>query len=102
VAHANFGGNENDLQRAFQISEYLHHRIRTTLIHRYYARMLYSLNMHPQMEEQSMQILQRTTAADLAMRRSAAVHASFFLGQLYAPTKTRMMPLNILALYEVF
>jgi hypothetical protein len=75
-------GYENDFQRAFQISEYLHQTYpNNPYFHRYYARMLYSLNMHPQMEEQSMQILQRIDSGWFGYEAVSGRYASFFLGQ---------------------
>jgi len=75
-------GYENDFQRAFQISEYLHQTYPDNpYFHRYYARMLYSLNMHPKMEEQSMQILQRIDSGRFGYEAVSGRYASFFLGQ---------------------
>jgi len=75
-------GYENDFQRAFQISEYLHQTYPDNpYFHRYYARMLYSLNMHPKMEEQSRQILQRIDSGRFGYEAVSGRYASFFLGQ---------------------
>ncbi len=77
-------GYENDLQRAFQISEYLHQTYPDNpYFHRYYARMLYSLNVHPKMEEQSLQILQRIDSGRFGYESISGRYASFFLGQFY-------------------
>src|SRR6267154_1469930 len=77
-------GYENDLQRAYQIAEYLHQSYPDNpYFHRYYARMLYSLNMHPKMEEQSTQILQRIDSGRFGYEAVSGRYASFFLGQLY-------------------
>ncbi|HEV8511849.1 MAG TPA: tol-pal system protein YbgF [Cyclobacteriaceae bacterium] len=75
-------GYENDFQRAFQISEYLHQTYPDNpYFHRYYARMLYSLNVHPKMEEQSLQILQRIDSGRFGYEAVSGRYASFFLGQ---------------------
>lgn len=77
-------GYENDLQRAYQIAEYLHQTYPDNpYFHRYYARMLYSLSMHPKMEEQSKQILQRIDSGRFGYEAVSGRYASFFLGQLY-------------------
>jgi len=77
-------GYENDLQQAFQISEYLHQTYPDNpYFHRYYARMLYSLNVHPKMEEQSTQILQRIDSGQFGYEAISGRYASFFLGQFY-------------------
>jgi c-di-GMP-related signal transduction protein len=77
-------GYENDLTRAFQLAEYLHQTYPDNpYFHRYYARMLYSLNVHPKMEEQSRQILQRIDSGRFGYEAVSGRYASFFLGQLY-------------------
>jgi hypothetical protein len=77
-------GYENDLQRAFQISEYLHQTYPDNpYFHRYYARMLYSLSIQPKMEEQSKQILQRIDSGRFGYEAVSGRYAAFFLGQLY-------------------
>jgi TolA-binding protein len=43
--------------------------------------MLYSLNVHPKMEEQSRQILQRIDSGRLGYEAVSGRYASFFLGQ---------------------
>jgi len=76
-------GYENDLQRAYQIAEYLHQSYPDNpYFHRYYARMLYSLNVHPKMEEQSRQILERIDSGRLGYEAVSGRYASFFLAQL--------------------
>jgi hypothetical protein len=76
-------GYENDLQRAYQISEYLHQTYPDNpYFHRYYARMLYSLNVHPKMEEESAKILQRIDSGRFGYEAVSGRYASFFLGQL--------------------
>jgi hypothetical protein len=76
-------GYENDLQRAYQISEYLHQTYPDNpYFHRYYARMLYSLNVHPKMEEESTRILQRIDSGRFGYEAVSGRYASFFLGQL--------------------
>jgi len=77
-------GYENDLQRAFQISEYLHQTYPDNpYFHRYYARMLYSLSVHPKLEEQCTQILQRIDSGRFGYEAISGRYASFFLGQFY-------------------
>jgi hypothetical protein len=77
-------GYENDLQRAYQLSEYLHETYpKNPYFHRYYARMLYTLNIHPKMEEQSRQILQLIDSGRFGYEAVSGRYASFFLGQLY-------------------
>jgi len=77
-------GYENDLQRAFQISEYLHQTYPDNpYFHRYYARMLYSLSVHPKLEEQCIQILQRIDSGRFGYEAISGRYASFFLGQFY-------------------
>ena len=76
-------GYENDLQRAFQLSEYLHQTYpNNPYFHRYYARMLYSLNVHPKMEQQCVQILQRIDSGRFGYEAVSGRYAAFFLGQL--------------------
>ncbi len=76
-------GYENDLQRAFQLSEYLHQTYpNNPYFHRYYARMLYSLNIHPKMEQQCVQILQRIDSGRFGYEAVSGRYAAFFLGQL--------------------
>lgn len=77
-------GYENDLQRAYQLSEYLHETYPSNpYFHRYYARMLYTLNVHPKMEQQSLQILQLLDSGKFGYEAVSGRYASFFLGQLY-------------------
>ena len=77
-------GYENDLQRAYQIAEYLHQTYPDNpYFHRYYARMLYSLNVHPKMEEQCKQILQRIDSGRFGYEAVSGRYASFFLGQVH-------------------
>lgn len=77
-------GYENDLQRAYQIAEYLHQSYPDNpYFHRYYARMLYSLSVHPKLEIQSKQILQRIDSGMFGYEAVSGRYASFFLGQLY-------------------
>jgi len=76
-------GYENDLQRAYQIAEYLHQTYPDNpYFHRYYARMLYSLSVHPKMEQQCKQILQRIDSGRFGYEAVSGRYASFFLGQL--------------------
>jgi len=77
-------GYENDPQRAFQISEYLHQTYpNNPYFQRYYARMLYTLGVHPKMEEQCVQILQRIDSGRFGYEAVSGRYAAFFLGQLY-------------------
>ena len=77
-------GYENDLQRAYQLSEYLHETYPgNPYFHRYYARMLYTLNVHPKMEEQSRQILQLIDSGRFGYEAVSGRYAAFFLGQWY-------------------
>ncbi len=76
-------GYENDLQQAFLLSEYLHQTYpNNPYFHRYYARMLYSLNVHPKMESQCIQILQRIDSGMFGYEAVSGRYAAFFLGQL--------------------
>lgn len=75
---------ENDQQRAFQISEYLHQAYPDNpYFHRYYARMLYGRGMYPEMEVQCKEILQRIDSAQIGYEATSGRYAAFFLGQHY-------------------
>ncbi len=77
-------GYENDPQRAYQIAEYLHQTYPDNpYFHRYYARMLYTLGVHPKMEEQCKQIMQRIDSGRFGYEAVSGRYASFFLAQLY-------------------
>jgi hypothetical protein len=75
---------ENDQLRAFQIAEYLHQTYpNNPYFHRYYARMLYSRGMYPDLEKESLQILTLIDSAKLGYEATSGRYAAFFLGQLY-------------------
>lgn len=75
---------ENDQQRAFQIAEYLHQTYpNNPYFHRYYARMLYSRGMYPDLEKESLKILTLIDSAKLGYEATSGRYAAFFLGQLY-------------------
>ncbi|CAN5417737.1 hypothetical protein BH09BAC3_BH09BAC3_05620 [soil metagenome] len=74
---------ENKNERALQLSEYLY----TTYpdnpyFHRYYARMLYSRGMFPDMERESKSIIARIDSGMLGYEATSGRYAAFFLGQL--------------------
>jgi hypothetical protein len=76
-------GYENDGQHALQIAEYLHQTYPDNpYFHRYYARMLYSNGVQPQLQEQCKQILQRIDSGRLGYEAVSGRYASFFLGQM--------------------
>lgn len=75
---------ENDQQRAFQIAEYLHQTYpNNPYFHRYFARMLYSRGMYPELESESLKILSLIDSAKLGYEATSGRYAAFFLGQLY-------------------
>lgn len=75
---------ENDQQRAFQISEYLHQTYPDNpYFHRYFARMLYARGMYVEMEKESKQIIQNIDSAKLGYEATSGRYAAFFLGQMY-------------------
>ncbi len=75
---------ENDPQRALQIAEYLHQTYPDNpYFHRYYARMLYSNGVQPQLQEQCKQILQRIDSGKVGYEAVSGRYASFFLGQMH-------------------
>ncbi len=75
---------ENDQLRAFQISEYLFQTYpNNPYFHRYYARMLYSRGMYPELEKESLRILTLIDSAKMGYEATSGRYASFFLGQLY-------------------
>jgi hypothetical protein len=75
---------ENQPLQAFQIAEYLHQTYPDNpYFHRYYARMLYSRGMYPELESQSKQILQRIDSGAVGYEATSGRYASFYLGQLY-------------------
>ncbi len=75
---------ENDQLRAFQIAEYLFQTYpNNPYFHRYYARMLYSRGMYPELEKESLRILTLIDSAKMGYEATSGRYASFFLGQLY-------------------
>jgi hypothetical protein len=77
-------GFENDVQRALQISEYLHQTYPDNpYFQRYYARMLYSNGLQQQMQEQCNQILQRIDSGKVGYEAVSGRYAAFFLGQMH-------------------
>jgi hypothetical protein len=75
---------ENDQVRAFQIAEYLFQTYpNNPYFHRYYARMLYSRGMYPELEKESQRILTLIDSAKLGYEATSGRYAAFFLGQLY-------------------
>jgi hypothetical protein len=75
---------ENDQPRAFQVAEYLFQTYpNNPYFHRYYARMLYSRGLYPQLEVESKRILTLIDSAKLGYEATSGRYASFFLGQMY-------------------
>lgn len=75
---------ENDQPRAFQVAEYLFQTYpNNPYFHRYYARMLYSRGMYPQLEVESKRILTLIDSAKYGYEATSGRYASFFLGQMY-------------------
>lgn len=75
---------ENDQQRAFDISKYLHETYPDNpFFHRYYARILYSMGRYSMAEPVSLNILARIDSAQLGYEATSGRYAAFFLGQIY-------------------
>ena len=75
---------ENDQVRAFQIAEYLFQTYpNNAYFHRYYARMLYSRGMYPQLEVESKRILNLIDSTKFGYEATSGRYAAFFLGQMY-------------------
>src|SRR5690606_23322705 len=75
---------ENDQQRAFQLSEYLHQTYPDNpYFHRYYARVLYSMGRFSQAEPVCKDILARIDSGAVGYEATSGRYASFFLGQIY-------------------
>ena len=75
---------ENDQQRAFQLSEYLHQSYPDNpYFHRYYARVLYSMGRFSHAEPVCKDILARIDSGALGYEATSGRYASFFLGQIY-------------------
>jgi tetratricopeptide (TPR) repeat protein len=76
---------EHDPNRAFQISEYLHQTYPDNpYFHRYYARMLYTKGMYPELEIESKKILERIDGGQFGYEATSGRYVSFFLGQYYS------------------
>ncbi|MBS1681411.1 MAG: tol-pal system protein YbgF [Bacteroidetes bacterium] len=76
-------GYENDPQRALQIATYLYQTYPdNAYFHRYYARMLYSQGMQPQMEIECKKILERIDSGKVGYEAVSGRYAAFFLGQM--------------------
>lgn len=76
---------ENDQVRAFQIAEYLHQSYPDNpYFHRYYARMLYSRGIYPEVEIESKKILAKIDSAQLGYEATSGRYAAFYLGQYYS------------------
>ncbi|BDC98178.1 tol-pal system protein YbgF [Persicobacter psychrovividus] len=77
-------GDGKDLQRATQISEYLHKTYQDNpYFERYLARMLYSTARYDQMEEVCFSILNKIEQKKYGYSADDGRYAAFFLGQLY-------------------
>ena len=75
---------ENDQTRAFQLAEYLHLTYPDNpYFHRYYARMLYSRAVYPDLEIECKRILQRIDSGMFGYEATSGRYAAFYLGQLY-------------------
>lgn len=72
-----------DVQRALQISKYLHETFPgNAFFHRYYARMLYSTNKYQTAKEESLSILDRIDSLQVGYESQSGRYASFFLGHI--------------------
>ncbi len=75
---------ENDQVRAFQVSEYLFQTYpNNPYFHRFYARMLYSRGMYPELEKESQRILTLIDSAKFGYEATSGRYAAFYLGQFY-------------------
>jgi hypothetical protein len=75
---------ENDQPKAYQVAEYLYQTYpNNPYFHRYYARMLYSRGMYPELEKQSKRILDLIDSAKFGYEATSGRYAAFFLGQMY-------------------
>jgi hypothetical protein len=75
---------ENDQVHAFQVAEYLYQTYpNNPYFHRYYARMLYSRGIYPELEVQAKQILTLIDSAKFGYEATSGRYAAFFLGQMY-------------------
>lgn len=75
---------ENDQAKAHQVAEYLYQTYpNNPYFHRYYARMLYSRGMYPELEKQSKRILDLIDSAKFGYEATSGRYAAFFLGQMY-------------------
>lgn len=75
---------ENDQAEAFRVSEYLWKTFPgNPYFHRYYARMLYSRAMYPQLETESKAILAGIQEGRFGYEATSGRYAAFYLGQIY-------------------
>jgi hypothetical protein len=75
---------ENDQSRAFQLAEYLHQTYPDNpYFHRYYARMLYSKGMYPDLEREAKKIIERIDSGRVGYEATSGRYASFYLGQMF-------------------
>jgi hypothetical protein len=75
---------ENDQAKAHQVAEYLYQTYpNNPYFHRYYARMLYSRGMYPELEKHSKRILDLIDSAKFGYEATSGRYAAFFLGQMY-------------------
>lgn len=75
---------ENDQAEAFRVSEYLWKTFPgNPYFHRYYARMLYSRGMYPQLETESKAILAGIQEGRFGYEATSGRYAAFYLGQIY-------------------
>jgi tetratricopeptide (TPR) repeat protein len=75
---------ENDQAEAFRVSEYLWKTFPgNPYFHRYYARMLYSRGMYPQLEIESKAILAGIQEGRFGYEATSGRYAAFYLGQIY-------------------
>jgi hypothetical protein len=94
-----YNSYENKNEQAHQISEYLHQTYPDNpYFHRYYARMLYTRGMLPEMERESLSILQRIDSGMVGYENTSGRYASFFLGQL---GEIRRKPADAKKYYEM-
>jgi tetratricopeptide (TPR) repeat protein len=78
---------ENKNEQAQQLAEYLHQTYPDNpYFHRYYARVLYSRGLYPDMERESRSILERIDSGMLGYEATSGRYAAFFLAQ-FAETR---------------
>ncbi len=77
-----YNSYEGKNEQALQLAEYLHQTYPDNpYFHRYYARMLYTRGIHPEMERVSKAILARIDSGQVGYEATSGRYASFFLGQ---------------------